>query len=143
MKRREARNEAFLLIFEMQFNGETAQEILAFAKEGRAAEVDEYATRLFNLAFKHKDELDEKISKHLNNWKIERLPKTTLAILRLAMCELDYFPEIPVKVTINESVELAKSYSTQEDAAYINGVLGAYVKQAELTKDPEESGDAQ
>ena len=143
MKRREARNEAFLLIFEMDFNGETAKDIIECAQEGRELSLDKYATKLFSLTFENRALIDSKISAHLNNWKIERLPKTTLAILRLAICELDNFEDIPVKVTINESVELAKTYSTQEDAAYINGVLGSYVKAAELTKKPEELSDGE
>lgn len=143
MKRRDARNEAFLLIFEMEFNGETVEDILQCAKECRELSLDQYATRLFTLVFENRAIIDEKIARHLNNWKLERLSKTTLAILRLAVCELDNFPDIPIKVTINESVELAKTYSSQEDAAYINGVLGAYVKTQELSKAAEEQADGE
>ena len=59
---------------------------------------------------------------------MNRLSKVTLAVLRLAIGELMFFDDIPVAATINEAVELAKKYSTQEDANYVNGVLGAYVK---------------
>ena len=61
-------------------------------------------------------------------WKVNRLPKVSLTVLRLAIGEMLYFRDIPVAATINEAVELAKKYSMQEDAAYINGVLGAFAK---------------
>ena len=58
--------------------------------------------------------------------------------MRLAVCEIDYFPKIPVSVTINEAVELAKEYATEDDASYLNGVLGSYVKAASPVKDQKE-----
>ena len=137
MNRREARNEAFLIIFEMGFKRENAQEILDCAIESRQLVLDEYSSELVLKCYGNIETTDESIKANLENWTIDRLPKTTLAILRLAICELDYFPNIPVKVSINEAVELAKTYSTKEDAAYINGVLGAYVKTAVLKKNAE------
>ncbi|MEG1849882.1 MAG: transcription antitermination factor NusB, partial [Oscillospiraceae bacterium] len=82
-----------------------------------------------------KEEIDEIISAHLATWKLARLPKVTLAVLRLAVGELETFETIPVRVSINEAIELAKKYGTEEDAAYVNGVLGSYAKTLSRTDD--------
>ena len=71
---------------------------------------------------------DAEIDRYSEKWKVNRLPKVSLTVLRLAIGEMLYFRDIPVAATINEAVELAKKYSMQEDAAYINGVLGAFAK---------------
>lgn len=73
-------------------------------------------------------EIDAEIDRYSEKWKVNRLPKVSLTVLRLAIGEMLYFRDIPVAATINEAVELAKKYSMQEDAAYINGVLGAFAK---------------
>ena len=137
MKRRDAREAAFLLIFEKSFREEPMDELIALAIEGRALELNEYARRLATTAAEKEAELDQHFEKYLTKWKIGRLSRVTLTLLRLAVCELAYFPDIPVRVTINEAIELAKKYATEEDAAYINGVLGSYVKEAALTKNKE------
>lgn len=137
MKRRDAREAAFLLIFEKSFREEPMDELIALAIEGRALELNDYARRLATTAAEKETELDQNIEKYLTKWKIGRLSRVTLTLLRLAVCELAYFPDIPVRVTINEAIELAKKYATEDDAAYINGVLGSYVKEAPLTKNKE------
>ena len=63
-------------------------------------------------------------------WSIKRITKTALAILRLAIYEIKYYDEIPVSVSINEAVELAKKYATKEDASFINGILSTVCKDA-------------
>ena len=77
------------------------------------------------------DTTDENYYKNENSvgWKVERLPKVSLAILRLALCEIMYIPSIPNGVSINEAVELAKKFSSNEDASFINGILGKYVRE--------------
>lgn len=137
MKRRDAREAAFLLIFEKSFREEPMDELIALAVEGRALELNVYARRLVMTAAEKEAELDQTIEKYLTKWKIGRLSRVTLTLLRLAVCELAYFPDIPVRVTINEAIELAKKYATEDDASYINGVLGSYVKEAALIKNEE------
>ena len=73
-------------------------------------------------------ELDEAISKHLKGWKMERICKTDLAILRLAIYEILYRDDIPYKVSVNEAVELAKSFGEDSSPSFINGVLAGIVK---------------
>lgn len=137
MKRRDARESAFLLIFESMFREETMREIIDTAVEERALEIDEYCENLALLVEKSREEIDDDIEKYLSKWKINRLPRVTLAVLRLAVCELEYFADIPVKVTINEAIELAKKYASEDDASYINGVLGSYVKEKNPVKNEE------
>ncbi len=137
MKRRDARESAFQLIFEKSFQKESMQELLDQAVTCRALEVDGYTRRLALLVEEHVEELDEKIESYLTGWKLSRLSRVTLTILRLSFCELLYFSDIPVRVSINEAVEFAKKYATEEDASYINGVLGAFVRATVLHKDEE------
>jgi len=129
MKRRAAREAAFLLIFEKMFREETMAEIIETAVESRAVDLDDYSRKLVLKIEETQDEIDSLIEKYLDKWKINRIPKVTLAVLRLAVCELREFADIPVKVTINEAIEIAKKYATEDDASYINGVLGSYVRE--------------
>ena len=124
MTRSAARDLAFHLIFERAFRDESMEEIIADAEEARAIEEDEFAMALTNCVNDHLAEID----RYSEKWKVNRLPKVSLTVLRLAIGEMLYFRDIPVAATINEAVELAKKYSMQEDAAYINGVLGAFAK---------------
>lgn len=128
MTRSAARDLAFHLIFERAFREEAMEEIIADAEEARAIEEDEFALALTNCVNDHLAEIDAEIDRYSDKWKVNRLPKVSLTVLRLAIGEMLYFREIPVAATINEAVELAKKYSMQEDAAYINGVLGAFAK---------------
>ncbi len=134
MKRRDARETAFTLIFERSFREESLDNIIRSAVIGRGIEVDEYAYKLADLTFENLSVIDQKIEAHLTGWKISRISRVTLALLRLAICEIDHFADIPVSVTINEAVELTKKYAGEEDASYLNGVLGGYVKSANPTK---------
>ena len=129
MKRHDAREQAFLILFERSFKDESLNEIIENAQECRTVETDDYAARLLQLSFDNLNELDKKIDVYSNKWKLDRIPKVTLSLLRLSLCEIENFPDIPVSVTINEAVELAKKYSTEDDASFINGLLGTYVKQ--------------
>ena len=128
MTRSAARDLAFHLIFERAFREEAIEEIIADAEEARAIEEDEFALAITNCVNDHLAEIDAEIDRYSDKWKVNRLPKVSLTVLRLAIGEMLYFREIPVAATINEAVELAKKYSMQEDAAYINGVLGAFAK---------------
>lgn len=133
MTRKEERELAFTLIFEKIFNDDlTVEEIIKNAVEARLIEENVFACSLAQLTYDNRDEIDIIISENSVGWKIERLPKVTLAIMRLAFCELLYVPSVPTGVTINEAVELAKKFASQEDASFINGILGKYVRENSL-----------
>lgn len=130
MTRKEERELAFTLIFEKIFNDDlTVEEIIKNAVEARLIEENVFACSLAQLTYDNRDEIDKIIGENSVGWKIERLPKVTLAIMRLAFCELLYVPSVPTGVTINEAVELAKKFASQEDASFINGILGKYVRE--------------
>ncbi|MGN0538708.1 MAG: transcription antitermination factor NusB [Candidatus Fimenecus sp.] len=130
MTRKEERELAFTLIFEKIFNDDlSVEEIIKNAVEARLIEENVFACSLAQLTYDNRDEIDKLISENSVGWKIERLPKVTLAIMRLAFCELLYVPSVPTGVSINEAVELAKKFASQEDASFINGILGKYVRE--------------
>ena len=130
MKRRESRETAFSLVFEWAFREEeTLDEIIENAAQGREIVVDDFAHTLAEKTIASAAELDSFIERYSDNWKINRLSHVTLAVLRLAFCELLYFSDIPAGATINEAVELLKKFATEQDASYANGILGAYERE--------------
>ena len=130
MTRKEARDQAFVLIFEKGINNESVEDILEAAKECRNFLEDEdgYTLKVFTGVFERQEEIDAIISKNLTGWTINRISKISLAVLRLAIFEIMYMDDIPDAVSVDEAVELCKTYSTQEDAAFVNGVLGTVVR---------------
>ena len=131
MTRKQAREEAFILIFEKEFNDYALEDILSLAEEVRDLKPDEYIKNVFFGVFENLEKIDEIISQNAVGWSIKRITKTALAILRLAIYEIKFYSEIPVSVSINEAVELAKKYATKEDASFINGILSTVAKQNE------------
>ena len=131
MTRKQAREEAFILIFEKEFNDYALEDILSLAEEVRDLKADEYIKNVFFGVFVNLEKIDEIISQNAVGWSIKRITKTALAILRLAIYEIKFYSEIPISVSINEAVELAKKYATKEDASFINGILSTVAKQNE------------
>ena len=128
MTRREAREQALAMIFEMNFNDNTVGEMVDNALIFRDETVDDYAVGIAEQVRLHWEDNLSSIEQYSKKWKANRLPKVSLAILMLAMTEIAYVKDAPVGAVINEAVELAKKYAGPEDASYINGVLGGYVR---------------
>jgi N utilization substance protein B len=128
MTRREAREQALSLVFEGLFNDETLPEIIELAKEARELDPDPFAHELAAGAFEHMKEIDSKIEKYSIGWSKARISRVVLSILRLSIYEICYIENIPVSVTINEAVELAKKYGGDGDAGFINGILGSLAR---------------
>lgn len=125
MRRSEMREQAFLLVFESLFSlNDEIDELIELYSEN-VTEVCDYAKEVFSQVSIRKDEFNDTINTFSKSWKVSRLPKTTLAILYVALYEMKYAQGVPENVAINEAVELAKKYSSSDDASYINGVLGA------------------
>lgn len=126
--RREQREQAFILIFQQLFLNETIDSILEDAQS--EIQKNSYAYVLATLVYQNKEEIDEYIVKYSTKWKINRISKVSLAILRMAICEMIKIDkaQVPISVAINEAVEITKKYATPDDASYINGVLGALAK---------------
>lgn len=89
----------------------------------------DYMVAICNSIKENHNEIDELINKHAKNWSIGRMPKVDVSILRLAICELLFVEEIPNKVSINEAVEIAKSYCDDKTPKFINGILGSIVNE--------------
>lgn len=128
MARRKSRELAFVLLFERCFDETDMQEIIDRAIEARDIEPDEFALRLAKGADEYMLETDRLIERYSRRWNKARLSKVTLAILRLALYEMQYVDESPVSVAINEAVELAKTYGEEDEASFINGILGAVAR---------------
>ncbi len=93
--------------------------------------VPPYLSELVSGVQAHEQELDALISKHLRNWSIQRLAKTDLLILRIAVYELVYQPDIPANIVMNEAIEITKEYSDEESRKFVNGILSS-VHQAQM-----------
>ncbi len=124
MTRRESRELAFVLLFEKSFTEDSIADILQNAEEARDVSGDTFALQLAEGAVDHLEEIDGLISEYSHKWSKARLSRVSLAIMRLAVFEMQWLEDIPVSVSINEAVELAKLYGGDADAAFVNGVLG-------------------
>ncbi len=130
--RRESRQTAINLLFEHSFDySRTAEEVMASAAEDREEVIDDFARELFLRADANLGDINEKIQRCADNWRIDRIDRVSLSILRLAGCEIDYFPEIPVEITVNEALELARYFGEEDSVGFINGVLGKYAQGVE------------
>ena len=129
MTRREAREQAFIVLFEKIFDNDASiSEIVTTAKEAELIKINGFAENILGGVEAHLTEIDEIIETSSQDWTISRLPKVSLAILRLAVAEIKYIDDVPNGVAVNEAVELAKKYGTNDDAAFINGILGTVAK---------------
>ncbi len=131
MTRREARENVFKLIFEIPFYGtERYQERLDLFFHNNEQQISNddksYITDTVSNCFKNLDNIDNSIKPNLKNWKIERLSKVDLSVLRLAVTEILYVNSIPYKVTVNEAVNIAKAYGDDNSPSFINGVLACF-----------------
>ena len=88
-----------------------------------------FAERLFLKVVNNQESVDELISAHIKNWRIERLTVIDKLILRLAITEFLFFQQIPIKVTMNEAIEVAKRFSTKSSGNFVNGILDSVLAQ--------------
>ena len=130
--KRKAREQAFIILFEKSFNSElTIDEILKIAVESEVIEKNKMTADIVRKAEEHIDEIDGVIEKNLKGWSKQRISKVSLALLRMAVCEMKYFDKVPVGVSINEAVEICKVYGSDEDKGFINGILGSIAREKE------------
>lgn len=92
----------------------------------------EYITDVLYGVHRNKEKIDRAIEKYSKGWKLSRISKVDLSILRLAIYEIVFRDDIPLNVSINEAVELAKNYSGEESGAFVNGILGRFQKNSPL-----------
>lgn len=104
-----------------------ADENVIYSEKPEGAQLD-YICRLTTLIHDNKDELDGYIERYAKGWKLERISKTALAVMRCAICEVLYMDDIPNAAAINEAVELDKGYDDPDTVAFVNGVLGGFMR---------------
>lgn len=130
MTRREAREQAFILIFEKIFQEDTnLDELILFAEENEVFKADEYSVKLAQNTVENIEKIDAIIVSSLKGWSYNRVSKTSKAILQMAVSEMLYSEDVPVGAAINEAVEIAKKYASDDEPAFINGVLGSVAKE--------------
>ena len=131
MTRRELRENVFLMLFRIHFHEESEMEEQLKLLEEELEDVNtkdcEYINRKCMDIFSKITEIDAAINETTTGWKTTRMGKVDLAIIRLAVYEMKYEDDIPAKVSINEAVELAKKYGTDDSPSFVNGVLAKFV----------------
>ena len=136
LPRREARENAFLLAFSLNFGDVSLAEALTnHAENDEEHPVDGFSKLLLNAYYDHSAEVDDEIRAHLRNWTMERLPRVSLTVLRLAIAEMLFGGEHKPGVAINEAVELTKKYGADEDYQFVNGLLGAVARDHGLNEE--------
>ena len=89
----------------------------------------DYIFRILRLIDEHRTEIDSSIETYTKGWKLERISRTALAVLRVAVCEILFLEDIPDKVSVNEAVNIAKGYDDPEVVSFVNGILGSIVRE--------------
>jgi N utilization substance protein B len=123
--RSKARKRAVDVLYEADVRGDERLAVLRDRIETANPPVPEHTVRLVEGVAEHAARIDELIDRHASNWSLDRLPDVDRAILRMAVFELLWADDVPDAVVIDEAVELAKTLSTDDSPAYVNGVLGA------------------
>ena len=136
MNRSAMREEAFKVIYSMQIqkveNKEEQIELYIESNNINNKEAQEYIKDVALGIEKYQENIDNQIKQNLKeNWRIERISKIDLSILRLAIYEIEY-KEIPYKVAINEAVELAKKYGEDTSKNFVNGILASIIKEEKI-----------
>ena len=131
MTRKEARELLMQLLYQMELLNDHSEENKNAYLEKNFKEKGhkDYASQLMEQVLSNKDAIDAKLNEYSNKWNTTRMPKVDLAILRLAAAELLYMEDIPNAVAINEAVDMAKKFSSDESKAFINGILGKIAKE--------------
>lgn len=132
MNRREARKQAFILLFQYKFQPEDTERLLTdFLSENKTGAQREYIDEVVRGAVANKAEIDIKLSEFAKNRSLEIISSVSLAALRLGAYEMLYMKDIPPAVSVNEAVGIVKEYEGEEAAAFVNGVLGGMQKTLE------------
>jgi N utilization substance protein B len=136
MSRKTARELAFKLVFGIEFQkNEDIDELINRLIEDSETTPEvvvgdqEYIREVVKGVFKNQIDIDNSIKQHLKDWTLDRVLRTDIAILRIAIYELLYRDDIPYKVSINEAIELAKMYGEENSPSFINGVLAEIVSE--------------
>jgi N utilization substance protein B len=124
ISRSRCREWALQVLYQAEYLGHRQGETIRYYRHFQERDkVPAYLTKLVEGVTAHQEELDALIKQHSEHWRLERMAAVDRNLLRLALYELLHQPEIPAKVVINEAVELAKRYGSEESGSFINGIL--------------------
>jgi transcription antitermination protein NusB len=138
-KRRRAREAALQILYGLEVQGSEPDEAIALfwnhldeANQNISEEIKAFANDLVEGTWKSRDKIDALLSSNSSNWTLERMSRVDKSILRMAVYELLFCPDIPPKVTLNEAIDLGKIYGSENSGSFINGILNAlYLKLSE------------
>jgi len=130
MTRKEARDLAFKLLYQVEMQNETAQNIIDIYYEENelTGKGKDYVEEILFGATEKSEVIDDIISGLSESWKLNRISKVSISLIRLSVYEIMYRDDIPDNVSINEAVDLAKLYEGEESASFVNGILAAVLK---------------
>jgi N utilization substance protein B len=136
LTRRKAREQVLGLLYQLDIAGLPLENGLDLYQEqlGREKEPEPFVQELLQQTIQHQTEIDTLITTTVEHWTFDRIAVLDRNILRLAIAELLYIDNIPVNATINEALELAKKFSTQDSSKFINGILDKIVKNRKIDK---------
>jgi N utilization substance protein B len=142
MGRRASREIAMKLLYQLEIQKEDRDSQIRMVLEENplSAKDAEYINKIVDTVHKNLEQIDNMIEVYSKGWKIGRISKVDLSIMRLCICEILYMDDIPYSVSVNEAVELAKKYSGEEAGAFVNGIMSKVSKAGEVPPDntPEE-----
>ena len=125
-KRRIVREKVLQVLYAYEINNENLQALTdSLLAEVQDENLISFGKELINKVIINKNEFDQRIKQRVSNWEMNRIAIIDRILLRMALCEILYFPDIPPKVSINEAIELAKTFSTAGSGKFINGILDA------------------
>jgi N utilization substance protein B len=134
--RRQSRERALQILFQLDIHGKIGEWLEDFwVQHPVSAEIKAFAETLVDGVTANRAELDKLIGLHATNWKVSRMPVVDRNILRAALYELIWMPEVPAKVTVNEAIELAKRFADDETKKFVNGVLDKILKEDSRLKE--------
>ncbi len=130
--RREGRELALTYLYQLDLGVERAEEVTAAIDRDRSGSerVRRFAKDRVLGVWDHREAIDTVIVRHPHHWKLERLARTDRGILRLAVFEMRYDPEVPAKVALNEALEIGRKFGGEESSRFLNGVLDAILHEA-------------
>lgn len=140
-KRRLARERVLQILYAYEMEGNSLNDLVQNVLIDLSNEADKkFSQELIQKVALNKKIFDEMISKRVANWEMNRIALIDKILLRMAICELLYFEDIPPKVSINEAIEIAKIYSTSASGKFINGILDAILNELKETGKLRKSG---
>lgn len=126
--RRVIREKVLQILYAYEYNQGNLEELISGITLELTSEIDrKFADSLVRKVIIHKDKYDKEITLKVDNWELNRIAIIDRILIRMGLCELEAFPDIPPKVTINEVIEIAKEFSTASSGKFVNGILDSFL----------------